>query len=81
MNNSTVETGNQYIMSSYTRFPLTLDRGEGVYLYDDQGKRYLDFVAGIAVNCLGYAYPKFVEAITNQLHKLNHVPSNSKQLR
>lgn len=73
MENKTIAKGNEYIMSSYARFPLVLEKGEGVYLYDDQGKKYLDFVAGIAVNCLGYAYPPFVKAITEQLQKMNHV--------
>ena len=60
-------------MSTYARLPLVFEKGEGVYLYDDQGKKYLDFVAGIAVNCLGYAYPSFIQAITEQLQKMNHV--------
>ncbi|WP_303863259.1 acetylornithine transaminase [Alkalibaculum bacchi] len=73
MENKTITKGNEYIMSSYSRFPLVLEKGEGVYLYDDKGKKYLDFVAGIAVNCLGYAHPAFVKAITEQLQKMNHV--------
>lgn len=73
MENSTITKGNDYIMSSYARFPLVLEKGEGVCLYDDTGKKYLDFVAGIAVNCLGYAHPAFVKAMTEQLLKMNHV--------
>ncbi|MPW26634.1 acetylornithine/succinylornithine family transaminase [Alkalibaculum sp. M08DMB] len=73
MENDTIKKGNQYIMNSYARFPIVFDRGEKVYLYDDKGKKYLDFVAGIAVNCLGYANQEFIDAINEQLKKLNHV--------
>ncbi len=73
MENNTINKGNQYIMSSYARFPIVFDKGEGVYLYDTNGKKYIDFVAGIAVNCLGYANAEFIQGVTDQLHKLNHV--------
>ena len=45
------------LLHTYNRFPVVLDHGEGVYLYDTEGKRYLDFAAGIAVCALGYHYP------------------------
>ncbi|HAJ17868.1 MAG TPA: acetylornithine transaminase, partial [Microbacterium sp.] len=48
-------------------------RGEGAYLWDDAGKRYLDFLAGIAVNSLGHAHPAFVEAVSAQAATLAHV--------
>ena len=48
-------------------------RGEGAYLWDDEGKRYLDFLAGIAVNSLGHAHPAFVEAVAAQAATLAHV--------
>ncbi|MFZ7132785.1 MAG: aspartate aminotransferase family protein [Eubacteriales bacterium] len=73
MENVTIQKGNQYIMGTYARFPLVFEKGEGVYLYDDQGKKYLDFVAGIAVNCLGYNHEKYNKALCEQLNNLNHV--------
>jgi len=54
-----------HVMNTYARLPLTLVRGEGSYVFDNNGKKYLDFVAGIAVNTLGHAHP----AIINSLHK------------
>ncbi|MDR2418658.1 MAG: aspartate aminotransferase family protein [Treponema sp.] len=60
-------------MNTYHRLPVTFARGEGSYLFDVNGKRYLDFTAGIAVNCLGHAYPPLVKAITEQAAKLIHV--------
>jgi acetylornithine/N-succinyldiaminopimelate aminotransferase len=60
-------------MNTYHRLPVTFARGEGSWLFDVQGKKYLDFTAGIAVNCLGHAYPPLVKAIAEQAGKLNHV--------
>jgi len=48
-------------------------RGEGVYVYDDQGQRYLDLLGGIAVNCLGHAHPQFLSALADQLGTVTHV--------
>ncbi len=68
------------VMQNYARYPLTLVRGEGAYVFDDQGNSYLDFVAGIAVNTLGHAHPAMVKAISEQaatmLHcsNLYHIP-------
>ncbi|MCS7278152.1 MAG: aspartate aminotransferase family protein [Aquificaceae bacterium] len=62
-----------HLMETYKRLPVSFSRGEGVYLYDDKGKRYLDFIAGIAVNALGYADKKLTEALCNQARKLFHV--------
>src|SRR5262245_30756101 len=55
------------------RTPVTLVRGEGSYLFDEAGKRYLDFVAGIAVVSLGHCHPVLVEAIKRQAETLIHV--------
>jgi len=63
----------QYLVQTYKRAPFVLERGEGVYLYDTEGRRYLDFVAGIAVNALGYGDPQIIAAIEDQAHKLIHV--------
>ena len=60
-------------MNTYHRLPVTFAKGDGSYLFDVNGKRYLDFTAGIAVNCLGHAYPPLVKAIAEQSAKLNHV--------
>ncbi len=65
----------QYIINTYNRQPestLSLKRGEGVYVWDDGGNRYLDFVSGLAVNNLGHCHPKVVEAISSQAQKLMH---------
>ena len=50
-----------------------LERGDGAWVWDDAGNRYLDFLAGIAVNSLGHAHPVFVEAVTTQARRLAHV--------
>ncbi|MES0371435.1 MAG: acetylornithine transaminase [Mariprofundaceae bacterium] len=60
------------VMQTYARYPLTLVRGEGSYVFDDQGKRYLDFVAGIAVNTLGHAHPAMIKAIHEQAETMLH---------
>ncbi|MDR0553207.1 MAG: acetylornithine/succinylornithine family transaminase [Treponema sp.] len=60
-------------MNTYHRLPVTFVRGEGSWLFDINGKKYLDFGSGIAVNCLGHGYPPLVKAITEQAAKLNHV--------
>ncbi len=63
----------QSVMSTYGRFPLALERGQGCRVWDTQGKEYLDFVAGIATCTLGHAHPVMVEAVTRQIQKLHHV--------
>lgn len=60
-------------MNTYSRQPVTFVRGEGVWLWDEQGKRYLDALAGVAVNGLGHAHPKLVSAISAQAARLIHV--------
>lgn len=62
-----------YVMKTYGRFPLTLERGEGCRVWDNSGQEYLDFVAGIATCTLGHAHPVLVEAVTQQIQKLHHV--------
>jgi len=63
----------QYVMQTYGRFPVTFVRGEGCLLWDDQGKSYIDFLAGIAVCGLGHANPEVAEAVCAQAKKLLHV--------
>ncbi len=67
-----IEQTEQYVLHTYNRFPLAVDRGEGVYVYDAEGKRYLDFMAGIGVYALGYHYPGYDEALTDQVGKILH---------
>lgn len=63
---------NVYIRA-YGRYENIFTKGEGVYLYDDTGKKYLDFYAGIGVNSLGHQHPKYVAALTDQLNTLTHI--------
>ena len=58
---------------TYKRLPLEVDRGEGVYLFTRDGKRYLDMFAGLAVNALGYGHPRVVEAISSQASRFTHL--------
>lgn len=62
-----------HLMNTYARSDIAFERGEGVYLVDRDGRRYLDFYAGIAVNALGHAHPHLVKALTEQAEKLWHV--------
>ena len=61
------------ILHTYNRFPVMFDHGEGCCLYDTEGKKYLDFAAGIAVNALGYHYPGYDDALKSQIDKLTHI--------
>lgn len=67
-----VATEKQYYMPVFSRNPIVLSYGKGPYVYDSEGNKYLDFLAGIAVNLLGHAYPKLVAAISEQAGKLIH---------
>lgn len=60
------------MLHTYNRFPVVLEKGEGVYLYDTDGKKYLDFAAGIAVEALGYGNRKYNNALKDQIDKLMH---------
>lgn len=70
---SLASRGEKVIMRTYSRYPIAFDYGKGIYLWDTNGKKYLDFVAGIAVNSLGYANEKLVKAISGQAGRLIHV--------
>ncbi|MFQ6794652.1 MAG: aspartate aminotransferase family protein [Thomasclavelia sp.] len=63
----------QAFMNAYGRFDVTFDHGKGVYLYDTNGKKYLDFYSGIGVNSFGYDYPPYCKALTDQIHRVMHV--------
>lgn len=60
------------LMPTYARLPIAFERGEGMYLYDTDGKKRLDFYAGIGVMCLGHSHPTLVKALTDQAGKLWH---------
>ena len=61
------------LLNVYNRFNVSFVKGKGVYLYDDQGNEYLDFVSGIAVNCLGHAHPVIANALKKQGETLIHI--------
>ena len=71
--NNQMEEAESSILHTYNRFPVMFDHGEGCYLYDTEGKKYLDFAAGIAVNALGYHYPGYDDALKSQIDKLTHI--------
>lgn len=67
-----MERAEQVILHTYNRFPVVLEKGEGVRLYDTEGKEYLDFAAGIAVFALGYHHPEYSKALKEQIDKIIH---------
>ncbi|MDX2185716.1 MAG: aspartate aminotransferase family protein [Opitutaceae bacterium] len=69
----TAELYDAYVMKNYARAPLTLVRGRGTEVWDDTGKRYLDFTSGIAVSALGHCHPTWVAAVQKQAGELIHV--------
>jgi len=68
-----LEDSSHYIMNTYNRFPIVLRKGRGIKVWSSDGKEYLDFVGGIAVNILGHCHPKIVIAIQKQAQRLLHV--------
>ncbi len=68
-----------YLANNYKRKKISFTKGKGSYLYTSKGEKYLDFVQGIAVNCLGHAHPRLIETIRSQSKKLWHV-SNAFQI-
>ena len=67
-----IDEAENALLHTYNRYQIVLDRGDGVYLYDLDGKKYLDFVSGIAVFALGYNYKDYNDALKNQIDKLLH---------
>jgi acetylornithine/N-succinyldiaminopimelate aminotransferase len=61
-----------YLLQNYARYPLVLARGKGNYIYDVEGRRYLDFITGIGVNALGHAHPRIVKVVREQAGKMIH---------
>lgn len=70
--NRYIQEANQQFISAYNRYPIILDHGEGMYLYDIDGKRYLDFGSGIGVCGLGYHDPNYTRMLQRQIEKLLH---------
>lgn len=68
-----IQSEARYLVPTYSRPPVVFTRGEGSYLFDREGKRYLDFAAGIAVSALGHAHPAWLEAVRQQSQALTHV--------
>jgi len=67
-----IENEKKYLLQTYTRPAMILDKGEGMKVWDLEGKQYYDFIGGIAVNALGYSHPKLIQAVKNQAEKLIH---------
>jgi len=72
-NKKLLEDSGHYLMNTYNRFPIVLRKGRGMKVWSADGKEYLDFVGGIAVNILGHCHPKVVVAIQKQAQRLLHV--------
>ena len=68
-----MQKGEDYILKTYNRYPVVFEKGDGVCLYDMDGKRYLDFAAGIAVQSLGYNNKEYTQALKDQIDKLTHI--------
>ena len=67
-----IEKAESALLHTYNRYQVVLEEGDGVYLFDTEGKSYLDFASGIAVCSLGYGHPVFTAALKNQVDKLLH---------
>jgi len=67
-----IELEQQYVLQNYARYPLVITSGKGAVVYDDKGKRYLDFISGIGVNALGHAHSRIAKVVRDQVGKLVH---------
>ena len=67
------ERNKEVIMNTYGKLPLVIDRGEGAELIDENGKRYLDFITGLAVNIVGHSHPEIVQTLRDQGEKFLHI--------
>jgi predicted acetylornithine/succinylornithine family transaminase len=73
MDKKYMDESRKYLMNTYSRSPIVLRKGRGMKVWSESGKEYLDFVGGIAVNCLGHCHPKVVIAVQKQAQRLIHV--------
>ena len=71
--NEIIKETEENLLHTYNRYPVVFDHGEGVRLYDEDGKEYLDFCAGIAVYALGYKNRRYEEALKSQIEKITHI--------
>ena len=67
-----IQMDKKYVMQSYSRIPLVIDKGEGVRVWDKEGREYLDFISGIGVNAIGHCHPGVLRALTHQAGRLLH---------
>ena len=67
-----IQMDKKYVMQSYSRIPLVIDKGEGVRVWDKEGKEYLDFISGIGVNAIGHCHPELLRVLTYQAKRLLH---------
>src|SRR5579875_1210640 len=70
---SILERDGDHLLPVYARYPVVMERGAGVYLWDSSGNRYLDLMAGLGVNALGHAHPRMVAAMVDQASRLVHL--------
>ena len=68
------KTDNEYVMHTYGKLPVCFVKGEGVYLFDTEGKKYLDFLSGLGVNMLGHCHPDITKALKKQAKTLLRFP-------
>src|SRR5574340_388947 len=68
-----IEDSQKYLMATYNRFPVAIRKGRGMKVWSADGKEYMDFLGGVAVNCLGHCHPKVVVAIQKQAQRLIHI--------
>src|SRR6202161_4056417 len=68
-----VDLEKRFLLPTYNRYPVAFERGKGVFLFDFEGRRYLDFVAGLGVDALGHAHPRIIKTIREQADRLIHV--------
>lgn len=71
--NNIMNQAEEHVLHTYNRFPIVFDKGDGVYLYDVNGKKYLDFASGIGVMALGYNNKKYTDALKAQIDKITHI--------
>ncbi len=73
MENKMMTSADRYLVHTYNKYPIVAERGDGVYVYDTEGNKYLDFAAGIAVSALGYNNEEYNQTLKDQIDKLIHI--------
>ena len=76
MEQNFLQRDNELFLPTYNRLPIDISHGEGVFLFDKNGNKYLDFFSGLAVNSLGYAHPEIIEAVSKQIGRFAHLSNN-----